>query len=76
MQLGGHAQLAGPELPVVDERRRRWLDEFHEVGVRRLEVVDDGADLTALGGAEGNVDLDVEGVAGELVRGAQLPVDA
>jgi hypothetical protein len=46
------------------------------VGVRGLQVLDDGAELAALAVGEDARDLDVEGVAGEAVRGAEHPVDA
>ena len=53
-----HADLADPQLPVFDERWRRGLDEVHEVGVGRLEVLHDGPELAALGVGERDVDGD------------------
>ena len=38
MQVRGYPDLADAELPVVDERRRRGLDQRHEVGVGGLEA--------------------------------------
>ncbi|MEZ4249467.1 MAG: hypothetical protein R3B99_14660 [Polyangiales bacterium] len=61
---------------MVDERRRRGLDQRHEVGVRGLEVLDDAAQLLALGVGERDDDDDVEGVPGKAARGAEDPVDA
>jgi hypothetical protein len=70
-----HADLADAELPVVDERRRRGLDQGHEVGVGGLEVLHDGPELAALGIGERDDD-DVEGIAREAARSAEDPVDA
>ena len=49
VQLALHPQLADSELPVVEGRWHARLDEIDEVGVGRLEIVDDGPDLIAFG---------------------------
>ena len=60
MQLALHAQFADAELPVVEGRWYARLDEIDEVGVGRLEIVDDGPDLMAFGVAQRLVHLDIE----------------
>src|SRR5690606_30798997 len=76
VQIRRLPKIAEAQLPVVREHRRQWLDEVHEVRVRGLEVLDDGPELLALARSEDARDLDVEGVAGEAVGGAEHPVDA
>jgi len=70
------AKVAKAKLPVVRNERWEGLDQVHEVGVRRLQVLDDGAQARALGRREDASDDDVERVLREAVRGAEHPVDS
>ncbi len=48
MQVRGLPEVAEAQFPVVRQHRRQWLDKVHEVRVRGLQVLDDGAELLAL----------------------------
>ena len=54
------AKVAKAKLPMVRNERWEGLDQVHEVGVRRLQVLDDGAQVLALGRRENARDDDVE----------------
>jgi hypothetical protein len=60
---------------VVRQHRRQRLDEVYEVRVRGLQVLDDRAELLAFARREDARHLDVEGVAGEAVGGAERAPD-
>lgn len=44
MQVDRLAEVAETQLPVVRDDGRQGLDEVDEVGVRGLQVLDDGAE--------------------------------